>query len=126
MGPHECWHHRQCPAPTGPLNPGDGRNHNREVQTNEVVDKLIPDNPGQDTEEACQPIYPLVRKVRMLMKARFGLGHSRGFKVKIALLNKLGDERGTAVQRAGGSEPLVQELFKIQTLNGDKLKILLV
>ncbi|XP_047581365.1 40S ribosomal protein S3a-like [Lutra lutra] len=52
-----------------------------EIQTNdlkEVVNKLIPDNTGKDTEKPCQSIYPLydvfVKKVKMLKKPKFELG----------------------------------------------------
>ncbi|KAK2089574.1 40S ribosomal protein S3-1 [Saguinus oedipus] len=78
----------------------------REVQTNdlkEVVNKLIPDSTGKDTEKACQSIYPLhnvfIRKVKMLKKPKFELGklmelHSKGSSSGKAT----GDETGAKVE----------------------------
>lgn len=42
----------------------------------EVVNILIPDHSGKDTENACQSIYLLhnVRKIKMLKKLKFKLG----------------------------------------------------
>uniref|UniRef100_A0A2K6UTN8 Small ribosomal subunit protein eS1 n=1 Tax=Saimiri boliviensis boliviensis TaxID=39432 RepID=A0A2K6UTN8_SAIBB len=89
----------------------------REVQTNdlkEVVNKLIPDSIGKDTEKVCQSIYPLhdvfVRKVKMLKKPKFELGklmelHGEGSSSGKAS----GDETGAKVERADGYEPPVQE-----------------
>ncbi|ELW67960.1 40S ribosomal protein S3a [Tupaia chinensis] len=52
-----------------------------EMQTNnlkQVVNKLIPDSIGKDTEKAHQSIHPLhdafIRKVKMLKKPKFELG----------------------------------------------------
>ncbi|XP_025257898.1 40S ribosomal protein S3a-like isoform X2 [Theropithecus gelada] len=89
----------------------------REVQTNdlkEVVNKLIPDSIGKDTEKACQSVYPLhdvfVRKVKMLKKPKFELGklmelHGEGSSSGKAT----GDETGAKVERADRYEPPVQE-----------------
>uniref|UniRef100_A0A2K5Z4Z4 Small ribosomal subunit protein eS1 n=1 Tax=Mandrillus leucophaeus TaxID=9568 RepID=A0A2K5Z4Z4_MANLE len=88
----------------------------REVQTNdlkEVVNKLIPDSIGKDTEKACQSVYPLhevfVRKVKMLKKPRFELGklmelHGEGSSSGKATR----DETGAKVERADGYEPPAQ------------------
>ena len=68
----------------------------REVQTNdlkEVVNKLIPDGTGRDTEQPCPSVYPLhdvfVRKVKMPKKPKFKLGNSWSFTVKVEVLQKL-------------------------------------
>ncbi|EHB01316.1 40S ribosomal protein S3a [Heterocephalus glaber] len=105
-------------APTGPPNPEeDDGNHDREVQTNDLkekVNKLIPDSIGKDIEKACQSIDPLhdvfLRKVKMLNKPKFELGklmelHGEGSSSGKAT----GDETGAKVERADGYEPPVQE-----------------
>ncbi|ELW71901.1 40S ribosomal protein S3a [Tupaia chinensis] len=53
----------------------------QEMQTNkikEVVNKLIPDSIGKDTEKGCQSIQPLydefVRKAKVQKKPKFELG----------------------------------------------------
>ena len=106
----------------------------REVQTNdlkEVVNKLIPDSIGKDIEKACQSIYPLhdvfVRKVKMLKKPQFevgkltellGEGSSSGKAAGMRQLLKLNKLMDTSQQS--------KNLFKMQTFNGDKQKILFV
>ncbi|KAB0394792.1 hypothetical protein E2I00_000968 [Balaenoptera physalus] len=80
----------------------------REEQTNdlkEVVNKLIPDSTGKDTEEV-HDVF--VRKVKMLRKPKFELGkltelHGEGSSPGKAT----GDETGAKVEPADGYEPPV-------------------
>uniref|UniRef100_A0A2K6LXZ7 Small ribosomal subunit protein eS1 n=1 Tax=Rhinopithecus bieti TaxID=61621 RepID=A0A2K6LXZ7_RHIBE len=79
----------------------------REVQTNdlkEVVNKLIPDSIGKDIEKACQSVYPLHDKVKMLKKPKFELE-------KLMELHGEGSSSGKATgdETADGYEPPVQE-----------------
>ena len=75
----------------------------------EVVNKLISDSAGKDTEKACWSMYlphdVFVRKVKMLKKPKLELGKLTSFVVKAAVLEKLPDETGAEVERADGDEP---------------------
>jgi small subunit ribosomal protein S3Ae len=76
----------------------------------EVINKLLPDSIAQDTEKACQGIYPIhdvyIREVKVLKKPRFELSN---------LLELHGDgkggsdEPGAKVDLPEGYEPPVQE-----------------
>ena len=72
-----------------------------EIMTREVVNKLVPDSTGKDTEKACQSIYPLhdvfVRKVKMLKKPKFELG-------KLMEIHGKGSSSGKATGDKTGAE----------------------
>ena len=56
----------------------------------------------------------------MPKESKFDLGKLHGERSSSG--KAVGDDIGARVERADGYEPLVQDLFKIQTFHGDKLK----
>ena len=95
-------------APTGPNSEKDNRNHDRDVQTNDlkgVVNKLIPGSIRKDIQKGCPSIHPLhdvfVRRVKMLKKPKFELGKLREFHGDSSSLEKTTEnEAGAKVEQA--------------------------
>lgn len=91
----------------------------------EVVNGLIPDNVGKNMEKSCQSAYLLhhdiVRKVEMLEKPKLELGNSRGFMLKVEVLEKLlGMRQLLKLNKLMEMNHQSKILFRIQTCNGDK------
>ena len=105
-----------------------------EVQTNDLkedVNKLIPDSTGKDREKAFQPIFPLhdvfVRKVKMLKKAQVWSRKTQSYMVKAVVLEKLlGMRQVLKLNKLMDTSQQPKNLFKMQTFNGDRQKILSV
>ena len=106
----------------------------QEVQTSDLekmVNKLISDTIGKDIEKACQSLYMLcdifIRKVKMLKKFKFKLGKLMELMVKLVVLEKLlGMRQVLKLNELKDMSRQFKNLFKMQTFNGDKQKVLFV